>query len=207
MGVGVQIISVVGAMPLHAGHNERPIFSELGCTHTCLPPPSPQVLMHRFPPAYCPAIVGCILSLVQVLPRDLLPSTSGTNTPHIKNAAMALNAWRVRRGVGLDITALPGVELLTARERELCASARLLPVHYLSLKDVMMREAEEAPITRQDVSGAALTRVCSCLGDMCTSASMFGVCVMFLVAPKPFVESTSEIFRAFAMLPHPVCVY
>lgn len=46
-------------------------------------------------------------------------------------AAPALLNWRVQRGVGLDITFLPGVERLTQPERKLCASIRLTPVHYL----------------------------------------------------------------------------
>lgn len=46
-----------------------------------------------------------------------------------------------------------GADRLTAREAELCASARLLPVHYLSLKDVMMRDAQvHGHISRHDVS-------------------------------------------------------
>jgi transcriptional adapter 2-alpha len=53
----------------------------------------------------------------------------------------------------LDISGLPGVEALTAKEAELCANARLLPAHYLSLKDVMMRDAQvHGHISRTDVS-------------------------------------------------------
>lgn len=71
-----------------------------------------------------------------------------------RSTASALNVWRQRRGVGLDISGLPGVDKLTAREAELCANARLLPAHYLSLKDVMMRDAElHGHISRIDVSG------------------------------------------------------
>lgn len=76
-----------------------------------------------------------------------------------RSTASALNVWRQRRGVGLDISGLPGVERLTAREAELCAHARLLPAHYLSLKDVMMRDAEvHGHISRNDVSSSRCTR-------------------------------------------------
>ncbi len=73
--------------------------------------------------------------------------------PASRAAAAALHAWRTRRGVPLDICGLPGTEHLCAKERELCAAARILPAHYLSLKDVMMRDAEaHGFISRQDVS-------------------------------------------------------
>jgi hypothetical protein len=46
-----------------------------------------------------------------------------------------------------------GADRLTQREAELCSSARLLPTHYLSLKDVMMRDAQvHGHISRFDVS-------------------------------------------------------
>lgn len=48
-----------------------------------------------------------------------------------------------------------GADRLTQREAELCSSARLLPTHYLSLKDVMMRDAQvHGHISRFDVSAA-----------------------------------------------------
>ena len=57
------------------------------------------------------------------------------------------------RGLPLDISGLPGVESLTAKEAELCANTRLLPAQYLSLKDVMMRDAQvHGHISRTDVS-------------------------------------------------------
>ncbi|KAL6762490.1 Homeodomain-like protein [Haematococcus lacustris] len=44
---------------------------------------------------------------------------------------------------------MPGVNLLSAQERELCAVSRLLPVHYLAMKDMMLREADkQGSITR-----------------------------------------------------------
>lgn len=87
-------------------------------------------------------------------------STSGLGG--YRSTASALNVWRQRRGVGLDISGLPGVERLTAREAELCAHARLLPAHYLSLKDVMMRDAEvHGHMSRNDVSRQCW---CCCAG-------------------------------------------
>jgi hypothetical protein len=54
------------------------------------------------------------------------------------------------------VVAAAGADRLTAREAELCASARLLPIHYISLKDVMMRDAQvHGHISRFDVSAAA----------------------------------------------------
>ena len=61
--------------------------------------------------------------------------------PAARAAAQALGAWRARRGAALDVCGLPGLEHLAARERELCANARVLPAQYLSLKDVMLRDA------------------------------------------------------------------
>ncbi|KAF5833437.1 hypothetical protein DUNSADRAFT_10263 [Dunaliella salina] len=68
-----------------------------------------------------------------------------------KGAAAALASWRTRRGVALDISCMPGVELLGARERELCATSRLHPAHYLALKDMMLRDcARHGTISRQE---------------------------------------------------------
>jgi hypothetical protein len=65
----------------------------------------------------------------------------------------------------LDISGLPGVEALTAKEAELCANARLLPAHYLSLKDVMMRDAQvHGHISRIDVSSSS---GCGCCWLFC----------------------------------------
>ena len=72
--------------------------------------------------------------------------------PMGRGTGTALAHWRARRGVPLDVTCLPGVELLSSRERELCAAARLLPAHYLALKDVMLRDAEKnGAISRTEV--------------------------------------------------------
>lgn len=36
-----------------------------------------------------------------------------------------------------------GVEQLSAKERELCASCRLLPAHYLAMKDALLRDCQQ----------------------------------------------------------------
>ena len=74
---------------------------------------------------------------------------AGSNTPRpaatagSKATALVLQSWRSKRGVALDITPFPGVEHLTAKERELCANSRLVPAHYLALKDRLLREADK----------------------------------------------------------------
>jgi hypothetical protein len=71
-----------------------------------------------------------------------------------RNPAAALQAWRSRRGVGLDICCQPGLQQLSRAERELCAQLRLLPAHYLCLKDHLMRDGvQNGFISRQDVRG------------------------------------------------------
>ncbi|GLI66472.1 hypothetical protein VaNZ11_010315 [Volvox africanus] len=65
------------------------------------------------------------------------------STPMGRGAGSALALWRAKRGVPLDITCMPGVELLGSRERELCAAQRLLPCHYLALKDMLLRDCEK----------------------------------------------------------------
>ncbi|KAK9839318.1 hypothetical protein WJX81_007715 [Elliptochloris bilobata] len=45
-----------------------------------------------------------------------------------------LSRWRGLRGAALDITALPGLGALTIKERELCATTRLLPAQLLAIK-------------------------------------------------------------------------
>eukprot|EP00798_Chlamydomonas_sp_ICE-L_P013693 gene13693-19585_t len=68
-----------------------------------------------------------------------------------RQAAASLQSWRNRRGIPLDISCLPGLGSLTQRERELCTSIRMLPSHYLALKDMMMRDsAKHGSISRAE---------------------------------------------------------
>ena len=83
-----------------------------------------------------------------------------------RSAAPALAAWRTKRGVPLDISPLPGTELLSSHERELCAMSRLLPCQYLALKDMLMRDCEKhGHISRTEVR--ACVRPCSATHATC----------------------------------------
>jgi len=71
-----------------------------------------------------------------------------------------------RVGTPLDIQGLPGTELLSPREQELCAVCRMLPVHYLAVKEALMRKSlKEGHVLRQDaramfqVDGAKMMRI------------------------------------------------
>uniref|UniRef100_A0A061RHS0 Transcriptional adapter n=1 Tax=Tetraselmis sp. GSL018 TaxID=582737 RepID=A0A061RHS0_9CHLO len=66
-------------------------------------------------------------------------------------SAAALLKWRVQeRGVALDISALPGVELLTRGERRLCANTRLTPPQFLAAKHALLQESRDRGyVTRQ----------------------------------------------------------
>ena len=44
-----------------------------------------------------------------------------------------------RLGLPLDIKGLPGTELLSSREAELCTVCRMLPVHFIAVKEALMR--------------------------------------------------------------------
>ena len=66
--------------------------------------------------------------------------------------ADGLQAWRTRRGVLLDIAALPDIEPLTARERSLCANQRYLPAQYLAVKaDALQIQAEKGVVSVEDM--------------------------------------------------------
>ncbi|GMH39953.1 hypothetical protein BSKO_07857 [Bryopsis sp. KO-2023] len=68
---------------------------------------------------------------------------SGQNKAGQNKPGSVLADWRVKRGVKLDITLLPGWEILSAKERELCVASRFVPAHYLALKDRLLREADK----------------------------------------------------------------
>ncbi|KAH9539527.1 hypothetical protein CY35_15G061600 [Sphagnum magellanicum] len=46
-----------------------------------------------------------------------------------------------RTGVPLDVAGHPGVELLSLTEQDLCSQFRLLPAHYLKMKETLMLES------------------------------------------------------------------
>jgi transcriptional adapter 2-alpha len=63
----------------------------------------------------------------------------------------SLSSRRPKAGTFLDLTGLPGAELLTGRERELCSVTRLVPVHYLAVKEGMLRAyARDGALRRAD---------------------------------------------------------
>lgn len=71
--------------------------------------------------------------------------------PGPKSLAHSLSAFRAQRGLPLDLTSLPGVEHLSRKEREFCAMQRVLPAHYLGLKDIALRDYQKnGAITKQD---------------------------------------------------------
>jgi transcriptional adapter 2-alpha len=56
---------------------------------------------------------------------------------------------RKKAPLPLDLTHLPGVELLSKREKELCVANRLLPVHYLSIKEALMRASANGQVLKR----------------------------------------------------------
>lgn len=85
-------------------------------------------------------------------PRVNLEETRDSGKTPGRPTAQALEGWRRKHQVALDITGLPGTEFLSGPERELCAHARLLPGHYLSLKDMLLRDqVKNGPMTRTEV--------------------------------------------------------
>lgn len=46
---------------------------------------------------------------------------------------------------------MPGVEVLSEKERDVCSSHRFVPAHWLLLKETLMREvARHGPLSRSD---------------------------------------------------------
>jgi transcriptional adapter 2-alpha len=56
---------------------------------------------------------------------------------------------RKKAPLPLDLTHLPGVELLSKREKELCVNNRLLPVHYLAIKEALMRASANGQVLKR----------------------------------------------------------
>lgn len=56
---------------------------------------------------------------------------------------------RKKAPLPLDLTKLPGVELLSKREQEVCVNCRLLPVQYLSIKEALMRASASGELLRR----------------------------------------------------------
>ena len=56
---------------------------------------------------------------------------------------------RKKAPLPLNLTNLPGIEMLSKREQELCTNCRLLPVHYLSIKEALMRASAEGELLKR----------------------------------------------------------
>ena len=80
-------------------------------------------------------------------------------TPDGRSPGAALAAWRARSGVQLDITHLPGMDALNARERDLCATHRLLPAHYVAAKGALLCAAAAGGGTLRRAAAADLARL------------------------------------------------
>ena len=79
-------------------------------------------------------------------PKELLKLQQGAG------AGGAGASSRKKAPLPRNLTTLPGIELLSKREREVCTNCRLLPVHYLSIKEALMRaSAEGETLKRADV--------------------------------------------------------
>lgn len=84
------------------------------------------------------------------------PGAVAAAIPHIPAIAGApvrpatVQVWKGRRNAPLDVSQLPGVAALSAREREACSTLRFVPGHWTLLKETLLREDARA--------GGALSR-------------------------------------------------
>eukprot|EP01018_Ginkgo_biloba_P003732 Gb_13536 [translate_table: standard] len=75
--------------------------------------------------------------------QALLGNNTCSATAGQKGTKRSLVRW--------DITGLPGAELLTETEQDLCIQNRLHPAHYLKMKEVLMLESlKGSPVKRSD---------------------------------------------------------
>lgn len=79
------------------------------------------------------------------VPREAakLAAQPGGPLATARSAAAGLAHWRQKRALPLDVSYLPGTAALCSEEVDFCAAGRLLPSHYLALKDMMLRDAEK----------------------------------------------------------------
>lgn len=90
-------------------------------------------------------------ALVEGVEEDPLLAVAVNPAAGPKSVSQSLAAHRAQRSLPLDLTSLPGVEQLSRKERELCAMQRILPAHYLGLKDLSMRDGQKnGAITKQE---------------------------------------------------------
>ena len=77
-------------------------------------------------------------------PREVqkLAQSAGT-TVGSRDAGDGGGGRKKKAPLPLDLADLPGVDLLSKREKDLCVNSRLLPVHYLAIKERLMRLSAE----------------------------------------------------------------
>ena len=100
---------------------------------------------HHPPPAQAPATVALsapskLPDAGAAVPRELarLAVEGKPGSAASLLAAATGGAGRRPRGASLDLAGLPGLELLSPRERDLCASTQLVPVHFLAVKAALL---------------------------------------------------------------------
>ena len=55
------------------------------------------------------------------------------------------------RGAQLDVQGLPGVELLSSRERDVCSTTQMLPLYFLACKEALLRAAQaDGPLRKAE---------------------------------------------------------
>jgi len=64
-------------------------------------------------------------------------------------AAKDTGSRRKKAPLPLDLGELPGVELLSKREKDLCVHSRLLPVHYLAIKESLMKASHAGAVLKR----------------------------------------------------------
>lgn len=74
--------------------------------------------------------------------RDGSSKASSSSAASTKSSSAAESSSQKRAPLGpLDVSDAPDVEMLTESERDLCSSLRLLPKHYIVIKDTIVRES------------------------------------------------------------------
>ena len=89
-----------------------------------------------------PLVGGSVPRALAQLATDAKPALAGGAI--VPAASLTGGGGRRPRGALLDLYGLPGVDLLSSKERELCASTHMLPVYFLVCKETLLRAARSA---------------------------------------------------------------
>ncbi|GAQ80026.1 histone acetyltransferase complex component [Klebsormidium nitens] len=82
-------------------------------------------------------------------PGTPTPTTSEAGVPSVADRVGGKGAWKILAPLELD--GHPAADLLNRLERELCEKWRLVPLHYLKMKDTLMQQsAREGLVKRSD---------------------------------------------------------